>query len=96
MATAVKPPTCYRTINFEVAADGQRVFSRNPQASCRPASMLSRRQVPSHDQLVTKEQVKNLSADGASTGTTGGEAGLASFFFVLLVPLILTPIFDSM
>jgi hypothetical protein len=35
-----------------------------------------------------------LSVGAASIGTTGGEAGLASFFFVLLVPLILTPTFD--
>jgi hypothetical protein len=34
---------------------------------------------------------RNLSVDGASTGTTGGEACLASFiFWLLLVPLILT------
>jgi hypothetical protein len=30
----------------------------------------------------------NLSAEGASIGTTGDEAGLASFFFILLAPLI--------
>jgi hypothetical protein len=37
----------------------------------------------------------NLSMDGASTGATRGEADLASFFFILLVLLILTPTFDS-
>jgi hypothetical protein len=37
---------------------------------------------------------KNLSADVASTGATGGEADLASFIFVLLVPLTSTPIFN--
>jgi hypothetical protein len=41
------------------------------------------------------ERCKNLSVGGASTGTAGGEAGQASFFFILPVPLILTPIFDS-
>jgi hypothetical protein len=35
-----------------------------------------------------------LSVGASSTGTTGGEASLASFFFALLVPLILTPTFD--
>jgi hypothetical protein len=39
------------------------------------------------------ELCRILSICVASTGTTGGEAGLASFF-VLLVPLILTPTFD--
>jgi hypothetical protein len=34
-----------------------------------------------------------LSLGTTSTGTTGGEAGLASFFFILLVHLILTPTF---
>jgi hypothetical protein len=38
----------------------------------------------------------NLSADGAFTSATGGEVGLASFFFILLIPLISTPIFDSL
>jgi hypothetical protein len=38
---------------------------------------------------------RNLSANGASTGATRGEADLASFFFILLIPLILTPTFDS-
>jgi hypothetical protein len=37
----------------------------------------------------------NLSADGASTGATKGEVGLASFIFILLVPLTLTPAFNS-
>jgi hypothetical protein len=36
-----------------------------------------------------------LSIGAASIGTTGGEASLATFFFVLLVPLILTPTFGS-
>jgi hypothetical protein len=35
----------------------------------------------------------NLSVDGASTGVTKGEAGLAFFFFILLIPLILIPTF---
>jgi hypothetical protein len=34
------------------------------------------------------EQYGNLSIGAAFTGTTGGEAGLASFIFILLVPLI--------
>jgi hypothetical protein len=38
---------------------------------------------------------KNLSVGAASTGTTRGEACLASFFLDLLVPLILSPTFDS-
>jgi hypothetical protein len=37
---------------------------------------------------------RNLSVGVASIGTTGGEAGLASFIFVLRVLLILTPTFD--
>jgi hypothetical protein len=37
----------------------------------------------------------NLSADGASTGTTEEEVGFASFFFILLIPLISTATFDS-
>jgi hypothetical protein len=44
-------------------------------------------------QKITEER-RILSIGAASTGTTRGEAGLASFFFVLLVPLILTPTFD--
>jgi hypothetical protein len=36
-----------------------------------------------------------LSVGATSTCTTRGEANLASFFFVLLVPLILTPTFGS-
>jgi hypothetical protein len=40
-------------------------------------------------------QQQNLSVGVASTGTIGGEADLASFFFILLVPLILTRTFDS-
>jgi hypothetical protein len=35
----------------------------------------------------------NLNVGAASTSTTGGEVYLASIFFVLLVPLISTPIF---
>jgi hypothetical protein len=38
---------------------------------------------------------ENLSVGAAYTSTTRGEACLASFFFVLPVPLILTPTFDS-
>jgi hypothetical protein len=34
------------------------------------------------------ERRRNLSVGAASTGTTGGEAGRASFFFILLVLLI--------
>jgi hypothetical protein len=34
------------------------------------------------------EQHRNLSADKASTGTTGGETGLAFIFWLLLVLLI--------
>jgi hypothetical protein len=34
---------------------------------------------------------ENLSADGASAGATRGEADLASFIFILLEPLTLTP-----
>jgi hypothetical protein len=46
-----------------------------------------------NDPWVRKKDYKesssgNLSANGASTGATRGEACLASFFFVLLVPLI--------
>jgi hypothetical protein len=37
---------------------------------------------------------RNLSVDGASTGSTGGEAVLASFF-ILLVTLISTATFGS-
>jgi hypothetical protein len=37
----------------------------------------------------------NLSIGAASIGTTGGEACLASFIFILLVSLILTPTLDS-
>jgi hypothetical protein len=45
---------------------------------------------------VTKQSSgRNLSADGASIGTIRGEAGLASFFFILLVLLISIPIFKS-
>jgi hypothetical protein len=38
---------------------------------------------------------ENLSIGVASTSTTGGEAALTSFFFILLGPLILTPTFGS-
>jgi hypothetical protein len=38
---------------------------------------------------------RNLRADGASTGTTEGEVDLTSFVFILLVPLTLTPTFNS-
>jgi hypothetical protein len=39
---------------------------------------------------------ENLIADGAFTGATGGETGLPSFFFfILLIPLISTPTFYS-
>jgi hypothetical protein len=38
---------------------------------------------------------RNLTVGVASIGTIGGEAGIAFFFFVLLVPLILTLIFNS-
>jgi hypothetical protein len=34
------------------------------------------------------ERHGNISVGAASIGTTGGEVGLASFFFILLVPLI--------
>jgi hypothetical protein len=37
---------------------------------------------------ITIMQRQNLSVDGASTGATRGEVGLASFILVLLVPLI--------
>jgi hypothetical protein len=36
-----------------------------------------------------------ISVDVASTGTTRGEAGLVFIFWLQLVPLILTPTFDS-
>jgi hypothetical protein len=38
---------------------------------------------------------RNHHTDRASTGTTRGEAGMASFLFFLLVPLISTPTFSS-
>jgi hypothetical protein len=37
----------------------------------------------------------NLSMDGASTGAIGGEVGLVFIFWLLLVPVISIPIFDS-
>jgi hypothetical protein len=37
---------------------------------------------------ITIMKQPNLSVGAASIGTAGGEAGLASFFFILLVPLI--------
>jgi hypothetical protein len=42
-----------------------------------------------------QSSTENLSIGAASTGTTGGEVGLASFIFVLLVPLTLIPTFNS-
>jgi hypothetical protein len=53
-----------------------------------------------NDRWVRKKKLQlstsgNLSADGASTGATEGEADLGSFIFVLLVPLTLTPTFNS-
>jgi hypothetical protein len=47
------------------------------------------------ERKITIKHWQNLSIGTASTGTTGGEACLASFFFVLLVSLISTPTFDS-
>jgi hypothetical protein len=45
---------------------------------------------------ITKQSSgRNLSVNGASRGTIGGEADLASFFFVLLVLLILISTCDS-
>jgi hypothetical protein len=38
---------------------------------------------------------QNLCADGASTGTTRGEADLVFIFWLLLILLILIPIFYS-
>jgi hypothetical protein len=38
---------------------------------------------------------RNLTVGAASIGTIGGEADLAFFFFVLLIPLILTLTFNS-
>jgi hypothetical protein len=47
------------------------------------------------ERKITIKQRWNLSADGAFTGATGGEACIASFFFNLLVLLIPTPTFHS-
>jgi hypothetical protein len=45
---------------------------------------------------ITKQSSsRNLNVNGASRGTIGGEADLASFFFVLLVLLILISTCDS-
>jgi hypothetical protein len=42
-----------------------------------------------------QSSTENLSVGAASTSITGGEVGLASFIFVLLVPLTLIPTFNS-
>jgi hypothetical protein len=40
------------------------------------------------ERKITIKQRQNLSLGAASTGTIGGEVGLASFFFILVVLLI--------
>jgi hypothetical protein len=44
--------------------------------------------------ITIRQQQKSKRRCG-SIGTTGGKAGLASFFSILLIPLILTPTFNS-
>jgi hypothetical protein len=43
-----------------------------------------------------QSSTENLRVGAASIDTTGGGAGLASFIFILLVPLTLIPTFNSM
>jgi hypothetical protein len=47
------------------------------------------------ERKITITQRWNLSVGVASTGTTRGEVDLASFFFILLVLMILTPTVGS-